>query len=159
LYASHPNVARSARVIPRRLQPLNAIDLPQVRWEHARRVRTQKPIVIEPARFRVQPSLFHMTEIDVDHHDAQQLTQSIRSETSDETSMSMNGQRRVQESIDKQARRMATKDVAQTEINWDAYMFDHMDENTAKYIILKHVHDGTCDCLPTNSSNIVHFLR
>lgn len=65
-----------------------------------------------------------------------------RSESSEETTGSTSGLKRGHGSIEKQARREAEKDFAQMERNWDEYMFEHMDENTAKFIILKHVHDG-----------------
>lgn len=136
---------------PRRLEPLAAVTLPQARWEHARRVLTQKPIAIEPAKFRPQKSLFYMTEID-DYGDQRedlsegaiddQATTTVRSEISEGTSDNASGVRRGHDTIERQARIIAEKDFAQMERNWDKYMFEHMDENTAKFIILRHVHDG-----------------
>lgn len=128
-----------------------AVTLPQARWEHARRVLTQKPIAVEPAKFRPQKSLFYMTEID-DYGDQRedfpegeiddQATTTVRSEISEETSDNTSGIRRGHDAIERQARIIAEKDFAQMERNWDEYMFEHMDENTAKFIILRHVHDG-----------------
>ena len=145
LYVPSREVPRSPRH-PRRLQPLNAITLPQARWEHARRVRQQKAISVEPAKFRPQPSLFHMTE--VDPSDRREViieelgTITTRSEASEETPEGGSTFRRQQDPIEKQARKIAEKDFAQMEANWDKYMFEHMDEATAKFIILRHVHDG-----------------
>ena len=136
---------------PRRLQPLVPITSPEARWKHARRMLMQKPIVVEPVKFRPQQSLFYMTEVeDYDQHtkkSKQQImedgaTTTVRSESSEETSETASGVRRVHDMIEKQARVIAKKDFAQMERNWDKYMFEHMDENTAKFIILKHVHDG-----------------
>lgn len=67
----------------------------------------------------------------------------IRSESSEEISENTSGIKRGHDTIEKQARIIAEKDFAQMERNWDKYMFEHMDENTAKFIILRHVHDGT----------------
>lgn len=131
--------------MPRRLEPLDAIALPQARWEHARRVRAQKPITVEPAKFRPQPSLFYMTEVDERSKQTgpdEVGTITIRSESSEETHESVNGTRRGQDPITRQAQKIAVQDFAQMERNWDQYMFEHMDEHTAKFIILKHVHDG-----------------
>lgn len=149
LYVPSREVPRSPRQ-PRRLDPLpQAITLPQARWEHARRIEVQKPIAIEPARFRPTPSLFHMTEIDeMDRRrnegeiveDLETLTP--RSDSTDETHETASTFRRHQDPIEKQARKLAEKDFAQMEANWDKYMFEHMDEATAKFIILRHVHDG-----------------
>jgi hypothetical protein len=70
-------------------------------------------------------------------------TITMRSESSEETNdENTSGVRRVQDRLERQARHIAEQDFAQMERNWDKYMFEHMDENTAKFIILKHVHDG-----------------
>ncbi len=150
LYAPSREASSSPRP-PRRLQPMTPITLPQARWEHARRVLTQKPFVVEPAKFRPQKSLFYMTEVD-DYDDARRQsgeryqdeygTGTIRSESSEETTESTSGVHRGHENIERKARIIAEKDFAQMERNWDKYMFEHMDENTAKFIILRHVHDG-----------------
>lgn len=104
-------------------------------------------MAVEPVKFRPQKSLFYMTEIN-DYDDERQESRekmredhaasTMRSESSEDTS----GIRRGHDMIEKQARIIAEKDFAQMERNWDRYMFEHMDENTAKFIILKHVHDG-----------------
>jgi hypothetical protein len=70
------------------------------------------------------------------------LMTTTRSESSEETIESASEGRRGHDIIGKKARIIAEKDFAQMERNWDKYMFEHMDENTAKFIILKHVHDG-----------------
>ncbi|CAF4560769.1 unnamed protein product, partial [Rotaria sp. Silwood1] len=149
LYVPNREISSSPRP-PRRLQPLVPLTISKARWEHARRVLAQKPIAIEPVKFRPQQSLFYMTEIDdYDEHiqDSKQqiiddhLTPTTRSESSEETSENTGGIRRGQDNIEQQARIIAEKDFAQMERNWDKYMFEHMDENTAKFIILKHVHD------------------
>lgn len=136
---------------PRRLRPIAAVTLPQARWEHAQRVLGQKPITVEPAKFRPTKSLFYMTEID-DYDDGREgfqermvddyATTTGQSEISEEMSETTSGVRRVHDAIERQARIIAEKDFAQMERNWDKYMFEHMDENTAKFIILRHVHDG-----------------
>ena len=150
LYTPNREVSHSPRA-PRRLQPLLPISLPQERWKHARRVLTQKSIPVEPVKFRPQKSLFYMTEVDdYDDHTQRSRQQMVddyviptmRSESSEETTESASGIRRGQDVIEKQARMIAEKDFAQMERNWDKYMFEHMDENTAKFVILKHVHDG-----------------
>lgn len=156
LYTANREASTSPRP-PHRLQPLVPINLPQARWEHARRMLMQKPIAVEPAKFRAKKSLFYMTEVtdfDDDDDDERkqrakeryrddQVLSTIRSESSEETTTeSMSGIRRGHDTIEKQARIIAEKDFAQMERNWDKYMFEHMDENTAKFIILKHVHDG-----------------
>jgi hypothetical protein len=133
------------------LHPLVPITLPQERWKHARRVSQQKSIAVEPVKFRPKQSLFYMTEVD-DYDDygkrsRQQMMDdyeapTMRTESSEEISETTSGIRRGQDGIEKQARILAEKDFAQMERNWDKYMFEHMDENTAKFIILKHVHDG-----------------
>jgi hypothetical protein len=92
-----------------------------------------------------------MTEVD-DYDDARRQsgeryqdeygTGTIRSESSEETTESTSGVHRGHENIERKARIIAEKDFAQMERNWDKYMFEHMDENTAKFIILRHVHDG-----------------
>jgi len=111
----------------------------------------QKPISVEPVKFRPQKSLFYMTEVtDYDDHRKESpqkipedfVTSTIQSELSEETSDTTSGVRRGNDMIEKQARIIAEKDFAQMERNWDKYMFEHMDEHTAKFIILKHVHDG-----------------
>ncbi|CAF3448203.1 unnamed protein product [Rotaria sp. Silwood1] len=149
LYVPTREISSSPRP-PRRLQPLVPLTISKARWEHARRVLAQKPIAIEPVKFRPQQSLFYMTEIDdYDEHiqDSKQqiiddhLTPTTRSESPEETSENTGGIRRGQDNIEQQARIIAEKDFAQMERNWDKYMFEHMDENTAKFIILKHVHD------------------
>jgi hypothetical protein len=150
LYVPSREVSTSPRP-PRRLQPLTPLTLPQERWKHARRVVLQKPIAVEPVKFRPQQSLFYMTEVDdyaeYGKKSRQQMmddytTPTVRSESSEETTESTSGIRRGHDMIEKQARALAEKDFAQMERNWDKYMFEHMDENTAKFIILKHVHDG-----------------
>jgi hypothetical protein len=92
-----------------------------------------------------------MTEVDDyddNRKDSRQIirddyaTSTAGSESSEETNESTSGVRRGHERIENQARIIAEKDFAQMERNWDRYMFEHMDENTAKFIILKHVHDG-----------------
>jgi asparagine synthetase A len=75
------------------------------------------------------------------YHD-EYATATIQSESSEETNESTSGIRRDHDAIERQARIIAEKDFAQMERNWDKYMFEHMDENTAKFIILRHVHDG-----------------
>jgi hypothetical protein len=91
-----------------------------------------------------------MTEIDDYDEDIKEseqkltedfATSTVRSESSEETNESTSGIRRAHD-IEKQAPIIAEKDFAQMERNWDKYMFEHMDEHTAKFIILKHVHDG-----------------
>ena len=84
-----------------------------------------------------------MTEINDDNEDKDQdnmVKSTFRSEETDESNNDI--RRGVHDTIEKQARFIAEKDFATMERNWDEYMFEHMDENTAKFIILKHVHDG-----------------
>jgi hypothetical protein len=150
LYTPNREVTTSPRP-PRRLKPLIPITLPQARWAHARRVLMQKPIAIEPVKFRPQKSLFYMTEVsdyDEDRKESPQIikedfsTSTIPSDLSEEINDTTSGVRRGNDMIEKQARIISEKDFAQMERNWDKYMFEHMDEHTAKFIILKHVHDG-----------------
>ncbi len=148
LYIPNADIVHSPRP-PRRLKPLLPITLSQARWAHASRALTQKPIVVEPAKFRVQQSLFYMTEVDeYDEHtnrskqrmiDDLAIPSTMRSEESNESTISV---RPGHDAIERQARLIADKEFGQMERNWDEYMFEHMDENTAKFIILKHVHDG-----------------
>ena len=90
-----------------------------------------------------------MTEVDdaalkpMDERPVKALaTATHRSESLEVTKGNVNGLRRSYDSIERQARLIAEKESAQMERNWDRYMFEHMDEHTATYIILKHVHDG-----------------
>ncbi|CAF0875266.1 unnamed protein product [Rotaria sordida] len=149
LYTPNREISSSPRP-PHRLQPIVPLTLSKARWEHARRMLAQKPISIEPVKFRPRQPLFYMTEVDdydehiqeskeeiIDDHS----TPTTRSESPEETSETTSGIRRGHDNIEKQARIIAEKDFAQMERNWDKYMFEHMDENTAKFIILKHVHD------------------
>lgn len=108
-------------------------------------------MTIEPAKFRPQKSLFYMTEVDdYDEHKKESgekleedyETVTTQSEASEEPIEGTSGIRRGHEGIERQARIIAEKDFIQMERNWDKYMFEHMDENTAKFIILRHVHDG-----------------
>ena len=69
-------------------------------------------------------------------------TTTMRSESSQETSDANGGVRRGHVDVDRQARHKAEKVFAQMERNWDKYMFEHLDQNTAKFIILKTVQDG-----------------
>ncbi|CAF4082736.1 unnamed protein product [Rotaria sp. Silwood2] len=149
LYVPSREISSSPRP-PHRLQPLVPLTISKARWEHARRVLAQKPIAIEPVKFRPQQSLFYMTEIDDNDEHIHEFKQEIiddystpttRSESSEETDENTSGIRRGHDNIEKQARILAEKDFSQMERNWDKYMFEHMDENTAKFIILKHVHD------------------
>ena len=147
MYVPSRETASSPRP-PHRLEPLVPLTLPQARWEHARRMLVQKPIAVEPVKFRPRKSLFYMTEVN-DYNEENNRTKekfeddqgllTNRTESSEETT---SGLRRGHDSIEKQARIEAEKDFAQMERNRDKYMFEHMDENTAKFIILKHVHDG-----------------
>ncbi len=151
MYAPNREASSSPRP-PRRLQPLVPLALPQARWEHARRVSTQKPILVEPAKFRPQKSLFYMTEVDDydekrkesgEQIEKEYAASTVQSESSEETTDGTSGIRRGHDGgIERQARIIAEKDFSQMERNWDKYMFEHMDENTAKFIILRHVHDG-----------------
>ncbi|CAF0885287.1 unnamed protein product [Adineta steineri] len=160
LYVPNSDVKHSPRP-PHRLQPL-PLSLPQERWEHARRVLKQKPIVVEPQKFQPQQSLFYMTEINESDEyikkSKQQIRHSltmptIRSETSegiDETMMSV---RPGHDGIERQAQLIADKDFSQMERNWDEYMFEHLDQNTATFIILKHVHDEE------RRARLIEYLR
>lgn len=115
----------------------------KARWEHACRISEQKPISVEPKKFRPKKPLFYVTEIDDDDDESDEETvdESTTTEQSEEKA-DMSVIRRANDSIERQARFIAEADFAEMERNWDKYMFEHMDENTAKFIILKHVHDG-----------------
>ncbi|CAF0781907.1 unnamed protein product [Adineta ricciae] len=148
LYVPSADVVHSPRP-PRRLQPL-PIGLPQERWKHARRVLKQKPLAIEPAKFRPQQALFYMTEINEEdepseHHKPSKkfniVLSSIRSDLSEDVDENLLSVRPGHDAIERQARMIADRDFAQMERNWDEYMFEHMDENTATFIILRNVHD------------------
>ncbi|CAF2194495.1 unnamed protein product [Rotaria magnacalcarata] len=154
LYVPNRETNRSPRP-PHRLEPLVSLTVSKARWEHARRVLAQKPISVEPKKFRPQKPLFYMTQVgdygggDDDNDDDESgqefiedpVTPTAESEASEEAGENTSGIRRGYGTAEKQARIIAEKDFAQMERNWDQYMFEHMDENTAKFIILKHVHD------------------
>ena len=145
LYVPHQEIVRSPRV-PRRLDPIDAIALPQARWEHARRMERQKPIQIEPVPFRPHPPLFYMTEVAEDNQVVREIeetaTETNRTDSTSDSGLNNAAPRRMHDPIKKLAQRAAEKEFAEMERNWDKYMFEHMDENTAKFIILRHVHDG-----------------
>ncbi|CAF3346644.1 unnamed protein product [Rotaria socialis] len=155
LYVPNRETNRSPRP-PHRLEPLVSLTVSKARWKHARRVLAQKPISVEPKKFRPQKPLFYMTQVgdygsggdddDDDDEPGQEfiedpVTPTAESEASEEAGENTSGIRRGHNTAEKQARVIAEKDFAQMERNWDQYMFEHMDENTAKFIILKHVHD------------------
>ena len=128
---------------------MDSMSVSRARRAHARRVHAQKPMAIEPAKFIPTPSLFYMTEVDdaaltpIDERPTKALpTRNHRPESLAVPKTSVNGLRRSFDSIERQARLIAERESAQMERNWDRYMFEHMDEHTATYIILKHVHDG-----------------
>ncbi|CAF0775110.1 unnamed protein product [Didymodactylos carnosus] len=140
---------------PHRLEPITdtnhkenddikAISLPYARWAHAQRVRKQKKIG-ENKQFQPKESIFFMTEIEPREGDDMIGRQGQREIEEDKTtttrSSDLNTARMSQEMLEKHAQAQAKKDFENMEKNWDKYMFEHMDENTAKYIILKHVHD------------------
>ncbi|UJR26848.1 hypothetical protein I4U23_008160 [Adineta vaga] len=149
LYVPSADIVHSPRP-PRRLQPLS-LTLPKERWKHARRILKQKPLAIEPAKFRPQQSLFYMTEVNEEGEpikDSKLSTRydhlvlpTIKSDLSEETDENLLSVRPGHDAIERQAHMIAERDFAQMERNWDEYMFEHMDENTATFIILKHVHD------------------
>ena len=67
---------------------------------------------------------------------------SIKSDLSEDVDENLLSVRPGHDTIERQARMIADRDFAQMERNWDEYMFEHMDESTATFIILRNVHDG-----------------